>query len=150
MDTVLDHTWTVESFLAWEDRREFKYEFDGRGPVPTTGGSLAHQRIVVNLCFALMTLLERSLYQVAQEMRLRIDRRVRYSGCGDLRGSPRSDSAYIDRRRRAVRKRPAIPALFRAPEVPTIPSLRSALRPELRTVTGGSIEIVAGRERRRR
>ncbi len=86
MDTVLDHTWTVESFLAWEDRREFKYEFDGRGPVPTTGGSLAHQRIVVNLCFALMTLLEGLLYQVAQEIRLRIDRRVRYSDAAIFAG----------------------------------------------------------------
>ena len=43
-----------------------------------TGGSLAHQRIVVNLCFVLMGLVEGSAFQVAQEMRLRIGHRVRY------------------------------------------------------------------------
>jgi hypothetical protein len=36
MDTVLDRPWTTESFLAWEDRQEFKYEFDGRHVIPKT------------------------------------------------------------------------------------------------------------------
>jgi len=30
MDNVSDLPWTTESFLAWEDRQEGKYEFDGR------------------------------------------------------------------------------------------------------------------------
>ena len=47
MDTVLDRPWTTETFLAWEDRQEGKYEFDGRDVIPMTGGSIAHQRIVV-------------------------------------------------------------------------------------------------------
>ena len=49
MDTVLDRPWTTESFLAWEDRQEFKYEFDGQRVIPMTGGSVAHQRIVANI-----------------------------------------------------------------------------------------------------
>ena len=56
MDTVLDRPWTTESFLAWEDRQEFKYEFDGRRVIPMTGGSIAHQRIVANVWPALMNL----------------------------------------------------------------------------------------------
>jgi Uma2 family endonuclease len=78
MDNVLDRPWTTDAFLAWEDRREGKHEFDGRHVVPMTGGSLAHQRIVINLCMALMRLLEGQPLTAAQEMRLRIGARVRY------------------------------------------------------------------------
>jgi Uma2 family endonuclease len=78
MDTVLDRLWTTESFLAWEDRQEGKYEFNGRGIVPITGGSYAHQRIVINLWLALTSLLGDQPPRVAQEMRLRIGIQIRY------------------------------------------------------------------------
>jgi hypothetical protein len=42
MDTVLDRPWTANAFLAWEDRPEGKYEFDGRSVIPMTGGTVAH------------------------------------------------------------------------------------------------------------
>ncbi len=41
MDSVLDRPWTVESFLAWEDRQDGRHEFDGRNVIPMTGGCLA-------------------------------------------------------------------------------------------------------------
>ena len=78
MDTILDRAWTTETFLAWEDRQEFKYEFDGERVIPMTGGSIAHQRIVFNLCAALMRLLDGTAFMVLQEMRLRIGREIRY------------------------------------------------------------------------
>ena len=78
MDTVLDRPWTTESFLAWEDQQEFKYEFDGRHVIPMTGGSIAHQRIVFNLCLTLMGLLQDRPLLAVQEMRLRIGARIRY------------------------------------------------------------------------
>ena len=78
MDTVLDRPWTTESFLAWEDQQEFKYEFDGRHVIPMTGGSIAHQRIVFNLCLTLMGLLQDRPLLAVQEMRLRIGTRIRY------------------------------------------------------------------------
>ena len=56
MDTVLDRQWTSETFLAWEDQQEGKYEFDGFRVIPTTGGSVAHQVIVFNLCVLLARL----------------------------------------------------------------------------------------------
>jgi Uma2 family endonuclease len=78
MDTILDRPWTTETFLAWEDRQEFKYEFDGRRVIPMTGGSIAHQRIVFNLCAALMGLLGSRSFMVLQEMRLGMGRKIRY------------------------------------------------------------------------
>ncbi len=78
MDTVLNRPWTTEAFLAWEDRQEGKHEFDGRDVVPMTGGSLAHQRIVLNLGMALLGLLDGRPLMSAQEMRLRIGAKVRY------------------------------------------------------------------------
>ena len=78
MDTILDRPWTTESFLAWEDRQEFKHEFDGQRVIPMTGGTIAHQRIVFNLCLALMGLLEGKPLMAVQEMRLRVGRQIRY------------------------------------------------------------------------
>jgi Uma2 family endonuclease len=78
MDTVLEHQWTTDSFLAWEDRQEGKHEFDGRNVIPTTGGSIAHQVIVFNLLIVLGRLLAGLRVQALHEMRLRIGSRIRY------------------------------------------------------------------------
>jgi len=43
-----------------------------------TGGSLAHQRIVLNLCFALMGLLGARPLVAVHEMRVQIGSRIRY------------------------------------------------------------------------
>ncbi len=78
MDTVLDRSWTTETFLAWEDRQEGKHEFDGCQVVPMPGGSVAHQDIVFNLCVLLARLLVGTSFRALHAMRLRIDERVRY------------------------------------------------------------------------
>jgi Uma2 family endonuclease len=78
MDTVLDRPWTTESFLAWEDQQEGKYEFDGRKIIAMTGGSVAHQRIVFNALLTLMGLLSDRGLVAVQEMRLRVGGGVRY------------------------------------------------------------------------
>ena len=78
METVLDRLWTTDSFLAWEDRQEGKYEFDGRDIVPMTGGSVAHQEIVFNLRLLLGSLLSGLPFRALHEMRLRIGSRIRY------------------------------------------------------------------------
>jgi Uma2 family endonuclease len=78
MDTVLTQPWTTETFLAWEDRQEGKYEFDGRDAIPMTGGSIAHQRIVGNLWSALIRLFGNGALLAIMEMRLRTGTRVRY------------------------------------------------------------------------
>jgi Uma2 family endonuclease len=78
MGTVLDRLWTTESFLAWEDRQEARYEFDGQRVIPMKGGSFAHQRIVLHLSVALIGLLAGRPFEAMQEMRLRIGNRIRY------------------------------------------------------------------------
>jgi Putative restriction endonuclease len=78
MDTILERPWTTESFLAWEDKQEFKHEFDGRRVIPLTGGRLAHQRIVFNLCTMLIGMLGDRALVAVQEMRLRIGSQIRY------------------------------------------------------------------------
>lgn len=78
MDTVVVDAWTAERFLAWEDAQEGKHEFDGVRVVPTTGGTAAHQRIVFNLCLALMNAVAGRPLDVLHEMRLRIGDKVRY------------------------------------------------------------------------
>ena len=44
---------TLAAFLAWEERQELRYEFDGVEPVAMAGGSLAHAAIQRNLALAL-------------------------------------------------------------------------------------------------
>ncbi len=78
MDTVLDQPLTTNTFLAWEDRQEGKFEFDGWNVVPITGGSLAHQDIVFNLRGLLSRLLADRPFRTVQEMRVRIGTRIRY------------------------------------------------------------------------
>jgi hypothetical protein len=36
---------TLAEFLAWEERQELRYEFDGFRPVAMTGGTLRHEAI---------------------------------------------------------------------------------------------------------
>ena len=43
---------SLEAFLAWEERQELRYEFDGFQPVAMTGGTLAHATIQSNLAIS--------------------------------------------------------------------------------------------------
>ncbi|HVC61890.1 MAG TPA: Uma2 family endonuclease [Acetobacteraceae bacterium] len=43
MDVALRKPMTQEQFLAWEERQEPRYEFDGFQPVAMTGGTVAHE-----------------------------------------------------------------------------------------------------------
>ena len=42
-----------EEFLAWEERQELRYEFDGGKPIAMAGGTAAHAAIARNLLFSL-------------------------------------------------------------------------------------------------
>ncbi len=45
--------WTIETFLAWEERQELRYEFDGIRPIAMTGGTQGHDLIQGNIVTAL-------------------------------------------------------------------------------------------------
>lgn len=53
MNVVRRERMTLEQFLAWEERQELRYEFDGERPIAMTGGTEAHSVIQVNLVSAL-------------------------------------------------------------------------------------------------
>ena len=36
---------TREKFLAWEEKQELRYEFDGFRPIAMTGGTYSHAQI---------------------------------------------------------------------------------------------------------
>jgi Uma2 family endonuclease len=45
MNVALRKLMTVDQFLAWEERQELRYEFNGFEPVAMTGGTDAHEAI---------------------------------------------------------------------------------------------------------
>ena len=53
MNLTVRKPMTLAEFLAWEERQEQRYEFDGSEPVAMAGGSLAHSAIQRNLAMAL-------------------------------------------------------------------------------------------------
>jgi Uma2 family endonuclease len=55
MNLAIRHPWSLDDFLCWEEAQELRYEFDGIRPVAMTGGTLAHDRIQVNLVTELTT-----------------------------------------------------------------------------------------------
>jgi Uma2 family endonuclease len=53
MSAAVHKPMTLAEFLAWEERQELRYEFDGFEPVAMTGGTLAHDQITFDLRMAL-------------------------------------------------------------------------------------------------
>lgn len=53
MSVALHRPMSLAEFLAWEERQELRYEFDGFEPVAMTGGTIAHDQIIFDLRAAL-------------------------------------------------------------------------------------------------
>jgi Uma2 family endonuclease len=53
MNIALRRPMTLQEFLAWEDRQELRYEFDGFAPKAMNGGTWAHSTIQSNVVLAL-------------------------------------------------------------------------------------------------
>ena len=53
MNIALRPTITLQEFLAWEERQELRYEFDGHKAVAMVGGTEAHELIAANVIFEL-------------------------------------------------------------------------------------------------
>ncbi len=49
MSSAVRKPMTMAEFLVWEERQEFKHEFDGFQPVAMAGGTIAHADIQRNL-----------------------------------------------------------------------------------------------------
>jgi Uma2 family endonuclease len=79
MSAPLRKPMTLEEFLAWEERQEFKHEFDGFGPVAIAGGTFAHAVIQRNLAIAVGgRLLDKSCDFVGSDFKIEVAGSVRY------------------------------------------------------------------------
>lgn len=70
---------SMAEFLAWEERREERFEFDGFQPVAMTGGTWAHEAIGGNLRGELRNRLAGSRCVVlGPTLKIEVDGRIRY------------------------------------------------------------------------
>jgi Uma2 family endonuclease len=79
MSVALRHPMSVAEFLAWEERQELRWEFDGCQPVAMTGGTLAHEIIGDNIRFALRSRLGNGPCRVrGPTLKIEVAGRIRY------------------------------------------------------------------------
>jgi hypothetical protein len=79
MSVALHRPITLAEFLAWEERQELRYEFDGFEPVAMTGGTIAHDQITFNLRKALdARLAGKPCRPLGPNVKIIADGRVRY------------------------------------------------------------------------
>jgi len=70
---------TLEAFLDWESRQEFKHEFDGFQPVAMTGVTAAHSTIQFNLLGLLFNRLRGHRCQAhGSDLKIQVVGRIRY------------------------------------------------------------------------
>ena len=79
MSNALRQPMTLPAFLAWEERQELRFEFDGVQPVAMVGGTAAHAGIQRNLVTALTTRLRGSPCQAfGSDLKIEVAGRIRY------------------------------------------------------------------------
>jgi Uma2 family endonuclease len=69
---------TLAEFLAWEREQPERFEFDGRQPIPMTGGSLAHARMIRKIMEALACRLPAGYEWLPGDLKVISSSRVRY------------------------------------------------------------------------
>jgi Uma2 family endonuclease len=79
MNVALRKPMTLAEFLAWEERQEFKHEFDGFQPVAMVGVAGAHAAIQRNLLFHLTGALRGKPCQpYGSDLKIGVVGRIRY------------------------------------------------------------------------
>jgi len=79
MNVALRQPISVEQFLAWEERQELRYEFDGIRPIAMTGGTFGHDAIQLNLTRALSTRLRGTPCRAhGNSLKIEVMGRIRY------------------------------------------------------------------------
>ncbi len=79
MSNALRRPMTLDEFIAWEERQELRYEFDGFQPVAMTGGSYAHDAVSMNLAAALVSRLRGTPCRAhGSDLKVSTEGRVRY------------------------------------------------------------------------
>lgn len=79
MSAAVRRPMTIDEFLAWEERQELRWEFDGFTPVAMTGGTFGHSQIQRNIITALASRLRGKPCQVAtSDMKVLAAGSIRY------------------------------------------------------------------------
>ncbi len=79
MNIALRKSMTLEQFLAWEERQELRYEFDGFQPVAMNGVRVEHAAIEMNLTLALGNRLRgRPCRAFGSNLKIEVAGRIRY------------------------------------------------------------------------
>jgi Uma2 family endonuclease len=79
MNIALRKSMSLTEFLAWEERQELRYEFDGLQPVAMAGGTAAHAAIQRNLLFSLTGRLRSKPCQpYGSDLKIEVAGRIRY------------------------------------------------------------------------
>jgi Uma2 family endonuclease len=79
MNIALRKSMTLEQFLAWEERQELRYEFDGFEPVAMNGVRVEHAAIEMNLTLALGNRLRgRPCRAFGSNLKIEVAGRIRY------------------------------------------------------------------------
>ena len=89
---------TLAEFLAWEERQELRYEFDGFAPVALTGGTQAHDAIQVNLPTALGGRLRGGPCRAhGSNLKVEVAGRIRYPDAFVTCGEPGAPGDTVER-----------------------------------------------------
>ena len=78
MNVALRLPTNLDEFLAWEERQELRYEFDGVRAVAMVGGTVAHTRIASNIESALAGRLGAPCVVLRGDVKLRLAASIRY------------------------------------------------------------------------
>jgi Uma2 family endonuclease len=97
MNIALHTSMTLEQFLAWEERQELRYEFDGFQPVAMNGENIEHAAIQINLIAALGNRREGKPWLVmGSRLKIKVAGRIRYADAFVVR-TPVPRGTYIIR-----------------------------------------------------
>jgi Uma2 family endonuclease len=97
MNVVARPRVSLADFLAWEKQQPHRYEFDGTQPIPMTGGTVAHARLVRRIMQALSRLLATEYEPFGGDLKvLTAPGRVRYPDVLVLRGEPAPDADAVE------------------------------------------------------
>ncbi len=79
MSVALHQPMSLAEFLAWEERQELRWEFDGFQPVAMNGGTVEHERISRNILISVQTRLAgRRCEAYGSNLKIEVAGRVRY------------------------------------------------------------------------
>jgi Uma2 family endonuclease len=92
MNVALRKPMTLPQFLAWEERQELRYEWDGVRATAMTGGTYAHDTIAMNLARELGTRLRGKPCQPhGRDLKIEVVGHIRYPdayvSCGTYEGN---------------------------------------------------------------